>query len=154
MASMKVSYSDLEEAFLFASYGRHYWLDKHTGRVLSYSSEAAEALEDDDLSDLPDWMDDDVATAREVLRAFGELPEESSQWSMTRGQRSVADPLAVPGSIEADRKEPSTEEDDHNTGASESNRYVPIEQIPSNEAFQFMADFAGEIADSPIRDSL
>jgi hypothetical protein len=139
MTSMKVSYSDLEDAFLFASYERHYWLDKHTGRVLSYSSEAAEALEEDDLSDLPDWMDDEVAAAREVLRALRELPEKDSP-------SSVASPL--PG-IEA-----STEEDDHNIGASESNRYVPIEQIPSNEAFQFMADFADDVADSRIRDVL
>jgi hypothetical protein len=74
MPAPKVSYSDLEAAFLFASYEHRYWLDKHTGRVLSYSSEAAEALEEGDLSDLPDWMDDEVAAAREVLRAFGELP--------------------------------------------------------------------------------
>lgn len=136
---MKVSYSDLEEAFLLASYDRRYWLDKQTGRVLSYSSEAAEALEVDDLSDLPDWMDDEVAAAREVLRAVGELPEKDSP-------SPVAPPLP---DVEA-----STDEDDHNIGASELNRYVPIEQIPSNEAFEFMADFADDVADSRIRDVL
>ena len=137
--SPKVSYSDLEEAFLLASYDRHYWVDKQTGRVLSYGSEAAEALEEDDLSDLPDWMDDEVAAAREVLRAVGELPEKDSP-------SPVAPPLPE---VEA-----STDEDDHNIGASELNRYVPIEQIPSNEAFEFMADFADEVADSRIRDVL
>jgi hypothetical protein len=139
MASVKVSYSDLEDAFLLASYDRHYWLDKQTGRVLGYSSEAAEALEEDDLSDLPDWMDDDVAAAREVLRAYGELPESDLP-------SSIDDSLA--GS------EASTEENGHNIGDAESNRYVPIEQIPSNEAFQFMSDFAAEVADSQIRDAL
>ena len=89
MASMKVSYSELEEAFLFASYGRHHWLDKHTGRVLSYCNEAAEALQGDDLSDLPDWMDDDLATAREVLRAFGELPEDDSQPPLVSDQLPI-----------------------------------------------------------------
>ncbi|MFY9570580.1 MAG: UPF0158 family protein [Blastocatellia bacterium] len=154
--SPKVSYSDLEEAFLLASYDRHYWLDKQTGRMLSYSSEAAEAVEDDDLSDLPGWMHDEVSIAREVLRALGELPEEYSHCSVAGDQGAVADPAAVPGSIEAEHKgsDASIEENVHNTGASESNRYVPIEQIPSNEAFQFMADFAGEVADSRIRDIL
>lgn len=32
---MKVSYSDLEDAFLFAGDERHYWLDKRTARILS-----------------------------------------------------------------------------------------------------------------------
>lgn len=94
---MKVSYSDLEDAFLFANYEtRHYWLDKQTGRVLSYSSEAAEALQEGDLSDLPDWMADDVAAAREVL----------GQWLVASGQGSVADPL--------DTSPSSTEENDPN----------------------------------------
>jgi len=154
--SPKVSYSDLEEAFLLVSYDRHYWLDKQTGRLLSYSSEAAEALEEGDLSDLPEWMNDDVSAAREVLHAFGELPEEHSHCSVAGDQGAVADPMALPGSIEAAHKgsEASTEETGHNVGANESNRYVPIEQIPSNEAFQFMADFTGEVADSRIRDVL
>lgn len=136
MTPIKISYSDLEEAFLLVSYDRHYWLDKQTGRVLSYCSEAAEALEEGDLSDLPEWMDADVSDAREVLR---QRPEASGQWS-------VADPLETGSS--------SIEEPGHNTGACESNRYVRIEQIPSNEAFQFMSDFTGDVADSRIRDVL
>ncbi len=139
MASMKISYSDLEEAFLLASYDRRYWLDKQTGRVLCYCSEAAEALEEGDLSDLPGWMDDDVSAAREVLRAFGELPASDSP-------PSIDDSLAA--------TEASADEGDHDNSAAESNRYVPIEQIPSNEAFQFMSDFADDVADSRIRDVL
>lgn len=65
---------------------------------------------------------------------------------MAGGQWSVADPLETGSS--------SIEETGHNIGASESNRYVPIEQIPCNEAFQFMADFTSDVADSRIRDVL
>jgi hypothetical protein len=136
MTWMKVSYADLEEAVLLASYDRHFWLDKQTGRILSYCSEAAEALEEGDVSDLPDWMADDVEAAREVLRAHGELPEGES-------------PPLIDDSLAG--SEPSTEENRHDIAVTESNRYVPIEQIPTNEAFQFMADFADEIADSRIR---
>jgi uncharacterized protein UPF0158 len=177
---MKVSYSDLEDAFLTANYEtQQYWLDKHTGRVLAYSTEAAEALEGD-LSDLPDWMADDLAAAREVLSFFGEIPDEVSQQSGTSGQSSVGHPLAAPGSMEAgldsreasaedagqntasdtgertgtSLSEASTETQDHTIGANDPNRYVPIEQIPSNDAFQFMSDFADEVADWRIRDVL
>lgn len=181
MASVKVLYSDLEDAFLAADYEtQHFWLDTQTGRVLAYSSEAAEALEDGDLSNLPDWMQDDLAAAREVLRYFGEIPDESSQRALTSDQGSVAHPLAVTGSIEADadRKDASTEqtvqniacaadegigtslseasaeENEHESNTNESNRYVGIEPVPSNEAFQFMSDFVDEVANPRIRDVL
>jgi len=39
MSSKKVSYSDLEDAFLCAGEGQHYWLDRITGEVLFYSDE-------------------------------------------------------------------------------------------------------------------
>ena len=145
MPSIKVSYFDLEEAFLFSGSDQHYWLDKQTGQVLAYGSEAAEAAEEDDLSDLPEWMKDEVSAAREVLRAFGELPDQGSE-SKASGQRSEADPLL---GIEA-----RAEEGNQINSAAESNRYVRIEQIPSNEAYEFMSDFADEIADSRIRDML
>ncbi|MEK6320460.1 MAG: UPF0158 family protein [Acidobacteriota bacterium] len=152
MSSPKVSYSDLEDAFLFASEERYYWLDKHTGRVLSYGWEVARALEEgEDLSDLPDWQREEAEAARQVLSAFGELPEEYSQCSVVSGQWSVADPS--PGSDES-TSEASAEECERNNRTPKSNRYVPIEQIPSNEAFQFMSDFADELAESPIRDVL
>ena len=103
---------------------RHSWLDKRTGRVLSYCNEAALAVEEGDLTDLPDWMQADVEAATEVLRAFGELP----------GQED-------------------THEDAENPNV-ELGRYVSIEQIPSHEAFQFMADFIDEMLESVPRDSL
>jgi hypothetical protein len=123
MLSMRVSYSDLEDAFLFASDQRHHWLDKRTGRILSYDDEAVLAVEEDDLDDLPEWMEDEVKAAREVLRAFGELPQE--------GKDEDAEDVSV-----------------------EPDRYVSIEQIPSHEAFQFMADFTGELNDAQAREAL
>lgn len=74
MPAPKVSYSDIEQAFLFASYERLYWLDKRTGRILAYSNETVLTIEEGELDDLPEWMEDEVKAAREVLRAFGELP--------------------------------------------------------------------------------
>jgi hypothetical protein len=53
MASPKVSYSDLEDAFQFGGHDWFHWLDKKTGRILAYSAEAADALEEGDTSDLP-----------------------------------------------------------------------------------------------------
>ena len=44
MSTPKVSYFDLEAAFLYPGEDRRYWLDRHTGRVLSYSGEASEAI--------------------------------------------------------------------------------------------------------------
>ena len=145
MPSIKVSYFDLEEAFIFSGSDQHYWLDKQTGRVLAYGSEAAEAAEGDDVSDLPEWMKDEVSAAREVLRALGELPDQGSE-SKASGQRSEADPLL---GIEA-----RAEAGNQINSAAESNRYVRIEQIPSNQAYEFMSAFADEIADSRIRDML
>ena len=121
----KVSYSDLEDAFLFANEEtRHSWLDKRTGRVLSYSDEAAVSVEEGDVDDLPDWMKPEVEAATEVLRAFGELPGQEDTCEDTDG-------INV-----------------------EPNRYVSIEQIPSHEAFQFMAEFIQELPESLARDTL
>ena len=133
----KTSYSELEEGFLLASYERRFWLDRHTGKVISYSREAAKALEDGDVSDLPEWMHDDIEAAREVLRAFGELPEEDEHLAGTSGQ-SVDDSV--------DGLETEGPESDQGTAGDEPVRFVSIEQIPSFEAFEFMADFISEVA--------
>ena len=80
MPRPKVSYTDLEDAFMVASEeARHHWLDKRTGRVLSYDSEAALAVEEGEVADLPDWMQADVADATEVLRACGDFSENSNE---------------------------------------------------------------------------
>lgn len=115
--AVKVSYSDLEEAFFCASEDRHYWLDKKTAHVVSYGSEAMDAVQDGDTSDLPKWMESDVAAARAVAEAFGEIPlDDELDETDSRGEDSR-----------------------------EFGRYERIEKIPSNEAFRFMEDFTERV---------
>jgi hypothetical protein len=45
MPTPKVSFSDLEDAFLDSSYNHHYWLDKRTGEVLFVDTEIGRSLE-------------------------------------------------------------------------------------------------------------
>lgn len=147
MALVKVSYSDLEEAFRFARYQRHYWLDRHTGRILAYSDEAALAVQEGDLDDLPEWMENEVKAAREVRRAFGELPgREDEQSSVDGGQLSV--------NASAQETDPSVKESEDDDSAYEPDRFVSIERIPSREAFQFMVDFAYQLTDARVGKAL
>ncbi|HEY9786342.1 MAG TPA: UPF0158 family protein [Candidatus Obscuribacterales bacterium] len=126
MPSPKVSYSDLEDAFLFASDEQLYWLDKRTGEILFFSRDVADSLSSgEDLSDYPEWQQEQIADARRVLRAFGELPDDTDSQS----------------------GESTNYQDD----ASGENPYVPIEQIPSHEAFKWMEDFAEAVADSRLQ---
>ncbi len=75
MSTPKVSFSDLEDAFLDSTYGHHYWLDKRTGEVLVVDEEISRSLErGEDLSKAPEWQREFIEQARRVLRAFGELP--------------------------------------------------------------------------------
>ena len=79
MSIPKVSFSDLEDAFLDCSDSHHYWLDKRTGEVLFVDEEIARSLErGEDLSNAPKWQREFIEQARRVLRAFGELPGEES----------------------------------------------------------------------------
>lgn len=131
MPPPKVAYSDLEEAFLFASYERRYWLDKQTGEILSFSEDVYEALSNGgDLSDYPDWQQSEIEAARRVLRAFGELPDDKendiASISMHSGEQHYVD----------------------------RNRYLSIEKIDSNEAFEFMSEFAEAVTDSRLQELL
>jgi hypothetical protein len=75
MSTPKVSFSDLEDAFLDSSYEHQYWLDKQTGEVLFVDEEISRSLElGEDMSNVPEWRRDFIEQARRVLRAFGELP--------------------------------------------------------------------------------
>jgi hypothetical protein len=143
MASPKVSYSDLEDAFQFGGHDWFHWLDKKTGRILAYSAEAADALEEGDTSDLPKWMNGQIEAAREILRAFGELPEEDSQ-SIAGGRGPSVDDSSLAVDL-------ATKEVDQDSGLG---RYLRIEPIPSNEAFQFMCDFVEEVRNARACDSL
>jgi hypothetical protein len=133
MPSPKVSYSDLEEAFRFASYERRYWLDKQTGEILSFSEDVYEALSDGgDLSDYPDWQQSEIETARRVLRAFGELPDGEKE----------DDNASIP------------ERGSGEQNCVELDRYVRIEEINSYKAFEFMSDFADAMMDSRLQELL
>jgi hypothetical protein len=146
MPSPKVSYDDLEDEFLFVNAEtRHYWLDKHTGGILSYGDEAARAVEEGDVDDLPDWMKPEVEAVTEVLRAFGELPGQDEQ-SVPSG------PSSVDGYVR--EIDPRADEGDRDDAAADPNRYVSIEQIPSHEAFQYMADFVDELSQAAASDEL
>jgi hypothetical protein len=80
MPKPKVSYSDLEDAFTFDSDQYHSWLDKQTGKILTYDSDIARALErGEDLSGAPDWQHPFIEETRRLLRAFGELPESDAE---------------------------------------------------------------------------
>jgi hypothetical protein len=118
------------------------WIRK-TGRILAYSDEAADALEDGDASDLPKWMNGQIEAAREILRAFGELPEEDAQSSAAGNESSVDD-----SSLGVDT---ATQEFDQDSGP---DRYLRIEPIPSNEAFQFKCDFVEEVENTRACDAL
>jgi hypothetical protein len=88
MSTPKVSFSDLEDAFLDSSYQHQYWLDKRTGEVLFVDEEISRSLElGEDLSNAPEWRRDFIEQARRVLRAFGELPgqeEDDSEIDLGR----------------------------------------------------------------------
>lgn len=77
MATPKVSFSDLEDAFQNSSDEHSYWLDKQTGRVILLDSEVSDALrEGEDLADLPDWQREMAEEMTPLLRALGELTGE------------------------------------------------------------------------------
>ncbi|MCI0486735.1 MAG: UPF0158 family protein [Blastocatellia bacterium] len=129
MSSPKVSYSELEDAFLFASYEHQYWLDKRTGEILAFSQDVADGLSNgEDLSDYPEWQQSQIADARRVLYAFGELPEDADN------------------QIEASA--------DYQEDASGENPYVLIEQIPSHVAFEWMQDFIDTALSSRLQQLL
>jgi hypothetical protein len=46
MSALKVSFSDLEDAFLDSSYEHHYWLDKRTGDALFVDAEVMKDFAD------------------------------------------------------------------------------------------------------------
>jgi hypothetical protein len=133
MSSPKVSYSDLEVAFMFASYERQYWLDKQTGEILSFSEDVYEALSDGgDLSDYPDWQQSEIEAARRVLRAFGELPD---------GEKKDNDASIL-------------ERGSGEQNYVELDRYVRIEEIDSHKAFEFMSGFDDALTDSHLQQLL
>lgn len=77
---MRVSYSDLEDAFISGSYELRYWLDKQTGKVILISVDTEHwARGDDEIANAPEWQREEIEQARRVLLAVGEseMGEES-----------------------------------------------------------------------------
>lgn len=71
---MRVSYSDLEDAFISGSYELQYWLDKQTGEVILIGEDTEHwARGDDEIANAPEWQREEIKQARRVLRAVGEL---------------------------------------------------------------------------------
>ena len=80
MSRPKVSYVDLELAFTASRSDYVNLLDTKTGEVLSYESNIEdELLTGGDLSDLTEWEEGEIAAARRVLRASGELLEPGEE---------------------------------------------------------------------------
>lgn len=78
MSKPKVSFSDLEDAFISGgSYEREWRLDKQTGRVILISDEARKYADGSwDIEKAPKWMGEMIEDAKSIMRAFGELPDE------------------------------------------------------------------------------
>jgi hypothetical protein len=80
MSRPKVSYTDLELAFSASGFEYVYLLDTQTGEVLSYESGIEdELLTGADISYRPKWQEGEVAAARRVLRACGDLLEPGEE---------------------------------------------------------------------------
>lgn len=87
MSTPKVSFSDLEDAFLDPNYEHQYWLDRQTGEVLFVDREIARTLErGEDLSNAAEWQQEFIEQARRVLRAFGKLPGEEADDEVALGR--------------------------------------------------------------------
>jgi Uncharacterised protein family (UPF0158) len=80
MSKPKVSFSDLEDAFISGGgYEREWWLDKRTGRVILISDGARKYADGTwDVEGAPKWMGEMIEDAKIIMRAFGELPDEGA----------------------------------------------------------------------------
>jgi len=88
MSKPKVSYTDLELAFTASGFEYAHLLDTQTGEVLGYESSIEdELLTGEDLSYRPEWQESEIAAARRVLRASGDLLEPGEE----------ADQISEPG---------------------------------------------------------
>jgi hypothetical protein len=76
-----VKLNDVVEAIDSAMEEHVHYLDKRTGEIVLLTSEELQAAEEDELiSEYPDWQQESVLKAREVLRkpeGFVQLPDQS-----------------------------------------------------------------------------
>jgi hypothetical protein len=65
----KVSLNQVIEALELATDEMSWFVSKKTGQVVMVSHEAMRLAEDDSSSDLPDWQEEEVHTAKDVLES-------------------------------------------------------------------------------------
>jgi len=64
----RVKLDDIIEGLEFQSEERHSFLDKRTGEVVSISDEEMQAAEDDEpIEDFPEWQQDSIQIAKDIL---------------------------------------------------------------------------------------
>ena len=69
---IRVKLDDIIEGLEFQSDERHSFLDKRTSEVVSISDEEMQAAEDDEpIEDFPDWQQDLVRIAKEIIDETG-----------------------------------------------------------------------------------
>ena len=70
--AIRVKLNDIIEGLEFESDERNSFLDKRTGEVVSISEEEMQAAEDDEpIEDFPDWQQDLVRIAKEIVDETG-----------------------------------------------------------------------------------
>jgi len=70
--AIHVKLDDIIEGLEFQSDERHSFLDKRTGEVVSISDEEMQTAEDDEpIEDFPDWQQDLVRIAKEIVDETG-----------------------------------------------------------------------------------
>jgi len=71
--AIRVKLDDIIEGLELQSDGRYAFLDKSTGEVVSISDEEMQAAEDDEpIEDFPDWQQDLVRIAKEIVDETGD----------------------------------------------------------------------------------
>ncbi|MFB0553592.1 MAG: UPF0158 family protein [Phycisphaerae bacterium] len=74
--AIRVKLNEIIEGLEFQSDERHSFLDKRTGEVVSISDEEMQAAEDDEpIEDFPDWQQDLVRIAKEIVDETGDYIE-------------------------------------------------------------------------------
>jgi len=81
--AIRVKLDDIIEGLEFQSDERHSFLDKRTSEVVSISDEEMQAAEDDEpIEDFPDWQQDLVRIAKEIVDETGNYIDLPSKFDI------------------------------------------------------------------------
>jgi hypothetical protein len=81
--TIRVKLDDIIEGLQFQSDESSSFLDKRTGKVVSVSDEEMQAAEDDKpIEDFPDWEQDTVKIAKEIVAETGDYIELPSKFDV------------------------------------------------------------------------